>query len=122
MKEVLVLERNRINLLGLILANFLTRQQADGSPSQSKRIKGLKGTLRLVADGMRIFVEFADRITISRDRPDARTSAAVTGEMSALVGLMAGKGWLKAVLTGRIGFRGNPVTLLRLFLVFIFGR
>jgi len=122
MKEVLVLERDRINLLGLILANFLTRQQADGSAGQRKRIIGLKGTLRLMADGMRIFVDFADRITISRDRPDAKASASVTGEMSALVGLMAGKVWVKAVLTGRIGFRGNLFLLLRLFLVFIFGR
>jgi len=122
MKEVLVHERNRINLLGLILADFLTRQLGEGGPAQRKRIEGLAGTLRLVADGMLIFVEFADRITISRDRPDARASASVTGEMSALVGLMAGKGWLKAVLTGRIGFRGNLFLLLRLFLVFIFGR
>ena len=119
MKTVELVDERHINLMGLIVRLVFTDELATGSPGQKRRILGRQGTLDLYADEMGVRVVFGQAITISSIPDGAKANALVRGDMASLVGLMARKRFVWAVLSRRIRFRGNLLLLMRVFFVFL---
>lgn len=125
MKQVVVVDEPRINLMGLIVRSVFSDELAGGNDNQRRRIERLRGTLHLYADRMAVRVTFGDTIAIS---PPVSVSvpathgaprATVRGDLSSLVGLIARKKFLWAVLTRKIRVSGNLLLLLKVFFVFL---
>lgn len=119
MKTVELVDDRRMNLMGLIVRLVFTDELATGSPGQKRRVLALQGTLDLYADEMGVRVVFGQAIKISSIPDSGRANAVVRGDLGSLVGLMARKRFIWAVLSRRIRFRGNLLLLMRVFFVFL---
>lgn len=112
---VRVVQPANMNLFGLLLAGFLSKQLA--SPKTAKKVRKMRGSYGIRAGTMQVTVVFGpDGVLVHRGlvcRTRARIAASVQ-EFVALV--MAGSvlAAVIAVLEGRVCIGGNPFALVKL--------
>jgi hypothetical protein len=104
--RVEVLEPERMNLLGLMLAGILERR-LDGDP-------GLRGDVFIEAGAMQVTLCFSDRGVVVSRGPAGRPIAHVRGTLGALLDCALGRGRVRAVLGGQLHVWGRPLSLFRL--------
>jgi ubiquinone biosynthesis protein UbiJ len=107
-----------MHVLGLLLQSYL--QGAVAAPGRAERLRRLRGDLWLRAGSMWVTLRFDGQgVEVIKGRSEQRR-AAVEGEMSTLVGLVAGRGLverakaLPAMARGQLRVAGDPRFLLGL--------
>ena len=107
--SVVVIEPDRMNLLGLMLSSLLDRRAAD--PTVIRHARAVRGDVLLEASGMQATLHFEPgRIEIRRRSPE-RPRAEIRGTLTALLGAALGRGRLRSIVTGQLRVRGRPLTL-----------
>lgn len=112
MEYVIIDDPQRMNLLGLILANIIERNLSQ--PPLLQRFEKLSGSLNVQARKMEISLTFeGGKLVVSREKAES-PRAAVSGELDALMGLSLGGGMVGPWLTGRLKTKGNLFFLLKI--------
>jgi hypothetical protein len=101
-----------MNLLGLLIRGLLASNLAD--PVLYARARTLRGDVRVDAGTMAVTLRFDGAGVVIAPVGSERPRARVRGSMSALLGMVAGKGIVAPVLTGAVRIGGNPFMLLRM--------
>jgi hypothetical protein len=110
--SVVVVEPERMSVLGLILASLLRRRLAE--PSARRHAHAMRGDVLVEASGMHVTLSFEPgRIWISRGAA-AHPRARIRGTLAALLGAALGHDRLRNVLTGQLRVRGSALALWRL--------
>lgn len=109
--QVRVTERERMSLLGLMLADVL----ASITPSRAQRFgAGARGDVVIRAGDMKVTLRFDDDgVTIERGAA-SEARARIEGSLGALLDVALGEALLMPLLAGRLHVRGDPLLLLRL--------
>lgn len=111
-RPVVVVEPERMNVLGLMLANLLERRLTN--PDVARHVRALRGDVLLDAGGMQASLRFGpDRVFVTRGVP-RRARAEIRGTLTAFFDAALGRHRARNVLAGRLGFRGNPLVLWHL--------
>lgn len=114
--DVKLNDPSRAHLMGFFVRSLLERRLKD--PQVARHAAAIQGTFSLEGSGMKAVLAFAPtgvEITCG----DAPADAGVQGELSTLLGVCLGKGYILPLLTGRLRLRGNPIRLLPLLKVFL---
>jgi len=113
--DVVVVERDRMNLLGLLLSSVLERALA--TPAAARHARALRGDVAIEASGMAVTMRFeAGRVEVRRGL-SPRPRATIRGTLTALLGAALGRGRAWSLLTGRLRPRGNLFALWRAFVL-----
>lgn len=111
--EVTLVDPDRMNLLGLMLASLLRRRLEQ--PRARRYAERLHGCVAIQAGGMQITLHFArDRIQIERGPSRVRTIAAIRGSLIALLDAALGRRRVHHFLRGELVAWGWPTTLWQL--------
>ena len=105
--RVEVVEPERMNLLGLMLAGMIDRRLGEGGSR-------LRGDVLVQAGKMQVTLRFSDRGVAVTRVPAERPIARIRGTLRALLDAALGRGRVRAFLTGRLRVRGWPLPILRL--------
>ncbi len=114
--QVTLQEPANAHLMAFFVRSLLERRMA--VPAVAKRAQSIRGRFSLEGSGMRAVLSFSES-GIEIACGDGAADAGVRGELSTLLGVCLGKGYILPVLTGRIGIRGNPFKLLPLLGVLV---
>ena len=105
-EHAIVIDPERMNLLGLMMQSLLRRKLASGSGKRLAR--WINGDVQLCVGEMRVTLRFSrDGVVITRD-PPARPVVRVTGTMAALADAALGRNRIRSVVQGRLWVRGSP--------------
>lgn len=108
---VAVEEPQRMNLLGLLLANVMERALED--PRTQRKCAPLKGGIQVRAGRMEVRIRFNEgRVEVLRASED-RPRASVSGDLSTLADVTLGGGVVRHYLRRRLKVGGNLYFLLR---------
>jgi hypothetical protein len=108
--KVTLVEPERMNLLGLMLASMIERRLTD--PSALRHARALDGQVGVRAGDMEVVLEFgAGGIAIRRGAA-GRPIASISGTLKSLLGAALGRDRVRSVLRGELKPRGNPLALL----------
>lgn len=106
---VRVIEPERMNLLGLMLASVIERRLTDSAAR--RHLHSMRGDVLVEASAMRVVLRFGgERVEVRREL-DGRAVARVRGTLTALLDAAFGRRRLWSVLTGRLWAWGGPFTL-----------
>jgi hypothetical protein len=107
---VTVIEPDRMNVLGLMLASVLERRL--DSERGARTLRKLCGTVVIDSNGMRVALVFDRRsVAIRRSAPAGRVRAQIRGTLMALLDAALGRRLVHHLLTGRLRARGGPFVL-----------
>ena len=109
--QLIIEDRERMNLLGLMLGGVIARNLAH--PEVAALARKLSGSLAVTAGKMTITLRF-DRgpVTVIRgaaDRPRAR----IKGSLDGLLQVSLGRGPIRSFLAGELSFKGSPFFALK---------
>jgi len=111
--DVVIVQPERMNLLGLMLSGLLQRRLLDAKTARLAR--RLSGDVSIDASGMRVTLRFEpNRIEITR-APSSRPRARISGTLTALLGAALAENRVRSVLGGRLRAGGDPLFLWRMF-------
>jgi hypothetical protein len=108
-------DAERMNLLGLLLQGFLSRQLVD--PKLQRRARRLRGQFGVQVADMAVTLGFSPEGVLIRRGMVRPLRATVRGSMKEMIPLVTSGGLtvaVIAVLEGRVSISGNPLALLRL--------
>lgn len=109
---VVVVEPERMNLLGLMLKSLLERRMNHSAARRHAR--ALRGKVLIEASGMRVLLRFTQTsIEISREFT-GRADAEIRGTLTALLRAALGRQRARSLITGQLRARGAPLMLLRI--------
>lgn len=116
MAAVVLEEPTRMNLLGLILAQVLERQLA--VRSRARWVRGLRGDVLVRSGGMAVTMVFdgSGGVRLRREAP-VRATATLEAPLDVLADLTLGRHLLTHAARRSFCLRGNPLTLLRVWLL-----
>jgi ubiquinone biosynthesis protein UbiJ len=116
MRELTIVEPERMSLLGLMLGGILRHNVA--RPELARRVSGLRGRLGVQGGKMRITLGFGDDgISITRGI-EGPVDARVAGSLHSLLAVSLGRSALGLVLGRSISIRGNPFFALKVLPLF----
>jgi hypothetical protein len=110
--ELVIEDRERMNLVGLMLGDVVARNLA--RPEGAALARRLRGAVGVTAGRMKITMVFdGGRVSVSRGlRPGLR--ARVSGSLDGLLQVSLGRGPIRSFLAGEVSIRGNPLFVLKL--------
>ncbi|MDJ0766192.1 MAG: SCP2 sterol-binding domain-containing protein [Myxococcota bacterium] len=106
-----VMDRDKMNLAGLMLGRILTENLT--ARRGTNRLSRLKGRLGVVAGRMPVTLDFdGHQVAITHGlTPPLR--ATVKGSLNGLLGVGMGKSATRAFVSGKVSVGGNPIFALR---------
>ncbi|MFC1642417.1 hypothetical protein ACFL5O_06985 [Myxococcota bacterium] len=105
-----LVEPERMNLLGLMLASLISRRLAD--PVARRHANQLRGHVAIAAGGMQVAIYFEPgRVEVSRGPASKRPVARIRGTLMALLDAALGRRRVLHFLCGRIRVWGGPLAL-----------
>ena len=111
METVEIEKPRRMNLLGLMLGDVLTRSVARRGPDG---LGGLAGDVVVEAGRMAITLRFEEgRVLVKRGAKES-ARARLSGSLNTLLNMALGGGMVWPLLTRRLRIGGNPFVLLKL--------
>jgi hypothetical protein len=112
--DIVLIEPERMNLLGLLLASLLERRLVD--PGARRHFRALHGQVQIEAGAMKVMLGFgAGKLEIRRGSAPELPVASVRGTLIALLDAALGRRRIEHVLRGELSAWGRPVALWRLF-------
>jgi hypothetical protein len=110
--KIVIEDVQKMNLLGLMLANIMERNLTN--PTKQQAIRQIQGDVVIRAGEMVITLRFENNtIHIFRGAVD-RPRAAIHGSLDTLMRLSLGGGMIRPVLTSKLKPQGNLFLLLKL--------
>ena len=108
--EVMLVEPERMNLLGLMLASVIRRRLDDARARRHAR--RLRGQVLVEAGQMRVSLAFTEtQIEIRRGKPPGPRAAWIRGTLTALLDAAQGRRRVLHLLRGELVAWGWPTTL-----------
>jgi hypothetical protein len=111
--EVIVVEPERMNLLGLMLQSVLTRRLS--GKRALAHAAALSGDVLIEASGMQVTLRFTrEGIRVTREA-SAHPRASVRGKLTALLDAALGRHRVRSVLKRELSVSGSPRALWHVF-------
>jgi hypothetical protein len=108
--EVMLVEPERMNLLGLLLASVIRRRLDDAGARRHAR--RLRGQVLVEAGQMQVSLGFSEaQIQVRRGKPPGPRAAWIRGTLAALLDAAQGRRRVLHVLRGELVAWGWPTTL-----------
>ncbi|MBI3961213.1 MAG: SCP2 sterol-binding domain-containing protein [Deinococcus sp.] len=113
MPEVIVADREHMNLLGLFLASLLEQRLAQ--PARSRQLQGLRGPIVVRSGKMAVTLHVTNGAVVCQRGADPKARAIVNGDLDTLLRLGLGQLPLVALVSRRLRLGGNVLALWRLW-------
>jgi hypothetical protein len=111
--RVEVIDPERMNLLGLLLASILEQRLAD--PPCAAHAQRLRGEVLVDANGMRVALCFDSRCVRIERRRAERPIARIEGSLTSLLDAALGRRRFEHALRRELHARGRPLALWHVF-------
>ena len=109
--DVVLHDAPRANLLALLVRGLLVAGVTD--PALARRARGLRGEVEVAAGRMVATLAFEGARVVVRSGPAQAPRARVSGDVTALLDVVARRALAQPVLAGRVRLGGNLAFLLR---------